>query len=167
MRRIGSSAVYTSTRYPHSIRSGTSTMNKSDYLKIIGIAVLTVMCLWSAVSQFSLFSFSTASSSSSSAKTVSITTNYAVCDAVAKNPLNTAELVTQCREQVGEAFETSRSACNDYLTALNSCIKRASGSCRGQATALESCVDPFIIPTVDTWAGIAKNGPPGPPISSS
>lgn len=158
MRRIGSSAVYTSTRNPHSIRSGTSTMNKSDYLKIIGIAVLTVMCLWSAVSRFSLFSFSTASSSSS-AKTVSIITNYAVCDAVAKNPLNNAELVTQCREQVGEAFETSRSSCDNYLTALNSCIKRASGSCRGQATALESCVDAVITPTIDTWVGIARNGP--------
>lgn len=132
-------------------------MYKSDYLKIIGIVVLTVMCLWSAVSRFSLFSFSS-TSSASSAKTVSITTNYAVCDAVANNPLNNAELVAQCRKKVGEAFDESRNACNDYLTALNTCIKRASGSCRQQA--IESCVDAVISSTIETWAGIAKNGPP-------
>lgn len=127
-------------------RSRVSSMNRSDYVKIVVIVFLTGICLWSGIQRFMLDS---TSSSSAKSKTISLSikTNYAVCDNAPSS-----DRIALCKDEIDQAFTSARSICKHYLNAANLCLSRQNNNCRSEATALESCVEAVIRPTIRQWA---------------
>lgn len=140
-----------------SVNKQTMSVMIADYIKVICLIVVTLICAWSYIK-------SVIWSSSGLSKRLEINVDDAICGKInniknlSKDNIDSS--ILQCKSEILVVYNSAKESCKGYLSTANTCISRATDSreCMVQMNNVNSCVTAIVSPTQQKWITFVSSG---------
>lgn len=111
----------------------------SDYLKLLAICALTVLCCYSSVVKFLI---PLASASNGSKPHISIKADYRVCqEAIVRLKQKApADLQQKCQVDLLQTYNQAKMLCHGYINVADHCLQSGK-DCSAERRNVDSCMD--------------------------